>query len=89
MNVDLIWSKVESAQRLAQENSQSYAVLIVDDSDQERPVVVMESLIDYPEVAEFTTAIVAIINDDRSIVDGERELTDRIETICKLSNMEY
>ena len=88
MNVDTIWSKVESAQRLAQENSRSYAVLIVDDSDFERPVVVRESLIDDPEIAYFTTAIVAIINDDRSIVDGERELTDRIETICKLPNME-
>ena len=59
--------KVEKAIGYAQQDGKRYAVIMVDYYETAKPIIVLESALDEPEIREFTTSIVAIINEDGSI----------------------
>jgi len=64
---DVIGLKVEKAREYAQRDGKQYAVVMVDYYETEKPIIVLESAMDEPQIAAFTTSIVAIINEDGSI----------------------
>jgi hypothetical protein len=64
---DVTGLKVEKAREYAQRDGMRYAVIMVDYYGTEKPIIVLESAMDEPEIAEFITSIVAIINEDGSI----------------------
>jgi len=64
---DVAGLKVERAREYAQQDGKRYAVIMIDYYETKKPIIVLESALDEPEIKEFTTSIVAIINEDGSI----------------------